>query len=364
VAQVVVLVRVVRDDARMRKLLVASLFLLTSAAAPAPRYRVVEVARGLEVPWSIVFAPDGRMLVTERPGRLRVIAKGVLQPQPLFTFRDVAAGSEDGLMGLALHPDFARNHLLYVSYTTSRDVRVIRYRETGTTLVEPKTIVSGLPGARYHAGCRLKFGPDRKLYITTGDATDRNIAQQMNSLGGKVLRVNDDGSIPADNPFPNSPIWTLGNRNPQGIDWDPVSGLLFETEHGPSGFDGPGGGDEVNILERGRNYGWPLVHHRESRSGLVSPLLEYTPAVAPASGVFWRNDFWFGCLRGEHVHHVVLDAKNRRRVVSEEKLFTEYGRIRDVAAGPDGALYFSTSNRDGRGNVRAGDDRIYRVVGR
>jgi len=174
--------------------------------------------------------------------------------------------------------------------------------------------------------------------------------------------VNDDGSIPADNPFPNSPIWTLGHRNPQGIDWDPASALLFETEHGPSGFDGPGGGDEVNIIEKGRNYGWPLVHHRASRAGFVSPLLEYTPAVAPASGTFWRNDFWFGCLRGEHVHHVVLDAKDRRRVVSEEKLFTTYGRIREVAAAPDGSLYFSTSNRDGRGDRREGDDRIYRVV--
>jgi glucose/arabinose dehydrogenase len=354
------------EAAMLRNLSCIALLLLTTAAAPAPRYRVVEVARGLEVPWSIAFAPDGRVLVTERPGRLRVIVKGVLQPQPLFTFRDISSHSEEGLMGLALHPDFAKNHWLYVSYATSRggalSVEVVRYRETGLSLIEPKTIVAGLPAARFHAGCRLRFGPDRKLYVTTGDATDRQIAQQMTSLGGKILRVNDDGTIPADNPFPKSPIWTLGNSNPQGIDWDPVSGLLFETEHGPSGFDGPGGGDEVNIIEKGRNYGWPVVHHRQSRAGFVSPLLEYTPAVAPASGTFWRNEFWFGCLRGEHVHRVVLDAKDRRRVVSEEKLFTTYGRIREVAAAPDGSLWFSTSNRDGRGDRRDGDDRIYRVV--
>lgn len=351
----------------VRNLICGALLLTLSAAAPAPQWRVVEVARGLEVPWSIVFAPDGRMLFTERPGRLRVIDdKGRLQPQPLFTFREVSAHGEEGLMGLALHPDFAKNHLLYVSYATSRGgdmtVEVVRYRETGTTLVEPKTIVASLPASRYHAGCRLKFGPDRKLWITTGDATTGEIAQQMTSLGGKILRVNDDGSIPADNPFPKSPIWSLGHRNPQGIDWDPVSGLLFETEHGPSGFDGPGGGDEVNIVEKGRNYGWPVVHHRASRAGFVSPLLEFTPAVAPASGAFWRGDFWFGCLRGEHLHRVVLDAKDRRRVASQAQLFTTYGRIREVAASPDGSLYFSTSNRDGRGDRQEGDDKIYRVT--
>lgn len=348
-----------------RNLALALAITLSTSFASAAGYRVTEVARGLEVPWTIAFAPDGRILVTERPGRLRVIVNGKLQPEPLYRFTGVATGSEEGLMGLALHPQFAKNHLLYVSYATSRGgnlmVEVVRYRETGTTLVEPKTIVTGLPAARYHVGCALAFGPDGKLYITTGDGTNRDIAQQMQSLGGKILRVNDDGSIPADNPFPRSPIWTLGHRNPQGIAWDPVSGLLFETEHGPSGFDGPGGGDEVNIIERGRNYGWPLVHHRASRAGFVSPIAEYTPALAPASATFWRNDFWFGCLRGEQVHHLVLDAKDRRRIVREEALFTTYGRIRNVVAGPDGALYFSTSNRDGRGSAKAGDDRIYRV---
>ena len=348
----------------------------SNPAAPAGvPYRLVEVARGLEVPWSMAFAPDGRIFVTERAGRLRVISGGAVQQAPLFTFSDVASGSEEGLMGLALHPDFASNHLLYVSYATkaggSMVVRVVRYREIGSTLTGPVTIVDEIPAARFHAGCRLKFGPDRKLYITTGDATDKDLAQKMDSLAGKILRVNDDGSIPTDNPFPGSPIWSLGHRNPQGIAWHPVSGLLYSTEHGPSTFDGPPGGDEVNLIEKGKNYGWPIIHHRETREGLESPVAEYTPACAPGSAEFYRgsairafeNQFFFGCLRGSHLHRIQFDPARPKRVMSEERLFDqELGRIREVAMGPDGALYFSTSNRDGRGRPAENDDRIFRLA--
>ena len=179
---------------------------------------------------------------------------------------------------------------------------------------------------------------------------------------GQPDEEDDDGTIPSDNPFPDSPVWTYGHRNPQGIDWDPSGGLLWETEHGPSGFDGGSGGDEVNIVERGKNYGWPVIHHEQTREGMVPPLREYTPACAPASAAFWNGDFYFGCLRGEHLHRLAIDPTNRRRIVREEKLFTELGRIREVTVGPDGALYFSTSNEDGRGNPAASDDRIFKVV--
>jgi glucose/arabinose dehydrogenase len=193
----------------------------------------------------------------------------------------------------------------------------------------------------------------------------------MKSLGGKTLRLNPDGSIPADNPFPGSPIFSLGHRNAQGIDWQPGTGLQFQTEHGPSGFDGPGGGDEVNIVEAGKNYGWPVVHHKESAPGMVSPLLEYTPAVAPSGASFstgaalpsFQGDFFFTNLRGEVLIRVRMDPKNPRRVLETEELFRDvYGRLRDVVVGPDGALYVATSNRDGRGRPRPGDDRILRVV--
>ena len=341
------------------------------------QFRVETVVGGLQVPWSIVFTPDGRMIFTERVGRVRVFENGRLRDAPLATIEDVRAASESGLMSLALHPQFAANHFLYLSYAyAGRDeqlVRVVRYRETGSALAERKVIVENIPAAPNHAGCRLRFGPDGKLYITTGDATERELGQRLDTLAGKILRLNDDGSVPADNPFVEQKnvrpeIWSYGHRNPQGIDWQPGTNLLFETEHGPSGFDGPGGGDEVNIVERGKNYGWPVVHHRDSRSGMGSPLLEYTPAVAPASGMFYRgaafpqfrNNFFFGCLRGQTIIRVVLDG---RRVLSQERLLDgKFGRIRDVAEGPDGAIYFSTSNRDGRGSAASNDDRILRLA--
>jgi glucose/arabinose dehydrogenase len=350
---------------------------VTGTADGAVKFRVETVVSNLQVPWSIVFAPDGRIFFTERPGRVRVIENGRLRPEPLAVISDVEARSESGLMGMTLHPQFASNHFIYLAYAYNssngqRD-RVVRYRETGAGLTDRKLIIEDIPAAQFHAGCRLRFGPDGKLYVTTGEATQKEIAQKLDSLGGKILRLNDDGTIPSDNPFAGQKdarpeIWVYGNRNPQGIDWQPGTNIMFETEHGPSGGDAPGGGDEVNIIEKGKNYGWPIIHHTQSREGLESPLLEYTPAVAPASGMFYRGstfpqfrgNFFFGCLRGQTIIRVVLDGK---RVVSQERLLEkQYGRIRDVAEGPDGAIYFSTSNRDGRGSPADEDDRILRLV--
>jgi glucose/arabinose dehydrogenase len=336
---------------------------------------IEKVAGGLEVPWSIVWAPDGRMIFTERPGRVRVVEKGTLNPKPLFVVPDVEESGESGLMSVAVHPQFSSNHFIYLAYAYTGGgvkVRVVRYREAPEGFVDRKVIIEDLPAAQFHAGCRIRFGPDGKLYVTTGDATQRALAQKLDSLAGKTLRLNDDGTVPQDNPFVSQQnarpeIWSLGHRNAQGMDWQPGSNLMFQTEHGPSGFDGPGGGDEVNILEKGKNYGWPTIHHTQTAPGLESPLLEYTPACAPASGAFYRasvfpqfkGNFFFGCLRGERMIRVTLDG---RRVVSQEDLIKNYGRIRDVAEGPDGYLYFSTSNRDGRGKPAEDDDRILRLV--
>ena len=348
-----------------------------SAQKGAVQFRVETVAGGLEVPWAIAFAPDGRIFFTERPGRVRVIEQGRLRPEPIATIEDVRAASESGLMDLTLHPQFASNHLLYLAYAYAgeggQQVRVVRFRETGTALTDRRVVIEGIPAAPNHAGCRTRFGPDGKLYVTTGDATDRTLAQRLDSLAGKTLRLNDDGSVPPDNPFVNqqgarAEIFSYGHRNAQGIDWQPGTNLQFQTEHGPSGFDGPGGGDEVNIVERGKNYGWPVIHHTQTRPGMESPLLEYTPACAPASAMFYRGtafpqfrgNFFFGCLKGERIIRVVLDG---RRVVSQENLLQgQYGRIREMAEGPDGAIYFSTSNRDGRGRPAKDDDRILRLV--
>ncbi|HXG64406.1 MAG TPA: PQQ-dependent sugar dehydrogenase [Blastocatellia bacterium] len=343
-------------------------------AGGAVQFRVETVASNLEVPWAIAFAPDGRIFFTERPGRVRVIENGRLRPEPLATISDVEETGESGLMDLSLHPQFAGNRLLYIAYAyQGGGMRVVRFRESGNALTDRKVIIENIPAARFHAGTRARIGPDGKLYITTGDATDRELAQRLDSLAGKTLRLNDDGSVPPDNPFRNQQgarpeIWTIGHRNAQGIAWQPGTGLQFQTEHGPSGFDGPGGGDEANIVEQGKNYGWPVVHHEQSREGMVSPLLEYTPAVAPASAMFYsgsafpqfRGNFFFGNLKGQRIIRVELDG---RRVVRQERLLEgKYGRIREMAEGPDGAIYFSTSNRDGRGSPAQNDDRILRLV--
>ena len=351
---------------------------VAEAKSDAASYSVETVVGGLQVPWSIVFTPDGRMLFTERPGRVRVFEQGRLRAEPLAVISDVEAAAESGLMGMTLHPRFAENRWLYLGYAYKQDgtkVRVVRFKETGSGLAERTLIIEGIPAERYHAGTRLRFGPDQKLYITTGDAAERQLAQQLNSYAGKTLRLNDDGTVPSDNPFVGRAnvrpeIWSYGHRNAQGLDFQPETNLMFQTEHGPSGFDGPGGGDEVNIVERGKNYGWPTIHHRETREGMEAPLLEYTPAVAPASGMFYRGtgsaalqqfrgNYFFGALRGTSLIRVVLEG---RRVVSQERLFQgQYGRIRDVAEAPDGSIYFSTSNRDGRGSPASDDDRIMRI---
>jgi len=351
--------------------------------ADTPKMRVETVAANLEVVWSIVFAPDGRMFFAERPGRVRVFENGKLRIAPLFTVPDVELSGEGGLMGITLHPKYAENRLIYLAYayqaSGGKAVKVVRYRETGETLTDAKTIIEAIPAARYHAGTRLGFGPaDGKLYLTTGDATNQSQGQELNTLGGKTLRLNDDGTIPEDNPFVNRKdarpeIWTYGHRNAQGMAWQPETNLMFQTEHGPSLIDGVSlfkrsGGDEVNIVAKGKNYGWAKISHKMKRGGMETAIVEYSPAIAPASGMFYRgtlfpefkNNFFFGALKSESIVRLVLDG---RKIVAQEILFAKtYGRVREIAEAPDGSIYFSTSNRDGRGDPNATGDRILRIV--
>lgn len=339
---------------------------------PIKRETVVE---NLTVPWSIVFTASNRLLVTERPGRIRIVENDTLQNKPLITFPEVVSVGEEGLMGLITDPEYTTNKRLFVCLAYQKDNgylnKVVSLNDKGTSATIEKIIIDNIPSAQNHAGCRIKFGPDKKLYITTGDATDKQIAQNLRSLGGKILRVNADGSIPQDNPFPNSPIWSYGHRNSQGLDWHPQTQMLVETEHGPSGFDGPGGGDEINVIQKGGNYGWPLVSHEQTDPRFISPKLVFTPAVAPAAGLFYTSDvipqftnnYFFAALRGSGMYRVVFSDSNPEEVALYEKLKeVDVGRVREIAEGPEGAIYFTTSNRDGRGTERLGDDKIYRII--
>jgi glucose/arabinose dehydrogenase len=346
-------------------------------ATPATRIseevRAEVVAEGLEVPWELVFPPDGRILVTERPGRVRVIRNGALQQAPWATL-PVASVSESGLMGMALHPQFATNGHLYVCYTY-RDSggrlanRVARLTDVEGRGVNHQVVLDGIPGAPIHDGCRLGFGPDGKLYVAMGDAAAAGQAQNLGSLSGKVLRLEADGSAPIDNPFPGSYIYTYGHRNPQGLAWHPVTGDLFITEHGPDT------NDEVNILHPGGNYGWPDILGAVNNPRFRDPILTFTPTIAPAGAAFysgqpaaggpasWEGNFLFANLKASHLHRVILAPPNFRTVLSHQRLFEgQFGRLRAVAMAPDGYLYFTTSNRDGRGAPRPGDDKVLRLA--
>lgn len=337
-------------------------------AADGVQFRVEVVATGLEVPWSLAFAPDGRWFVAERPGRVRIVENGRLLPQPALVLDDVVAQGESGLMGLALHPEFARTRWVYLVYTGRAAGgavnRLVRYREAAGTLAEPAVLLDGLAAASIHDGARLRFGPDGHLYLTMGDAAVPGFAQDLASLNGKILRLTDEGTTPRDNPFA-SPVYSYGHRNPQGLDWHPLTGDLWATEHGAIG------NDEVNRIEPGRNYGWPEIEGDRARPGMERPVLFFTPSIAPSGASFYpgtrlagfRHDFFFATLRGEHLHRVRFDPGDLRRVVADERLLEgRFGRLREVIAGPDGALYFTTSNRDGRGRPAAEDDRILRIV--
>jgi len=305
------------------------------------------MAENLEVPWAMAFLPDGRMIFTERPGRVSILEGK--QVKMVANINTTSAG-ESGLLGVAVDPNFNQNRYIYLYYTSGSFNRVSRF-ELGEKLENETILIDNIPAAQIHDGGRLKFGPDGKLYITTGDASQRELAQDTNSLAGKILRMNPDGSIPSDNPFGNY-VYSYGHRNPQGIAWG-SNDLMYASEHGQSS------NDEINIITRGSNYGWPNIEGNQTAPGIVSPLRAFTEfTLAPSGLAYYQGSLYLAGLRGNQLRQVKLSADGRS-VIGEEALFQDLGRIRDVVE-HDGYLYISTSNRDGRGIPKSGDDRIIR----
>jgi len=331
-----------------------------------PAGEVVVMATGLDTPWEIAFLPSGEMIVAERPGRVRMFGENPVTIQ----VPGVEERGEGGLLGLALHPNFSSNRFLYLYYTTeanNRTVnRVVRYVFDGRTLTEERVVVDSLPGSGNHNGGRIAFGPptacasgqaDCRLYITTGDAGDADLAQDMNSYAGKILVVQDDGA--------GLSVYSYGHRNPQGLAWD-ANGNLWATEHGRSGI--LSGYDELNFIVRGVNYGWPEIEGDETQAGMRAPAAHSGPTVtwAPAGLAYANGTLYFAGLRGSALYaaDIVKEGpptlRSGQGVGSVRKVLEGYGRLRAVTV-HDGYLYFSTSNRDGRGVPAPTDDRILRV---
>ena len=317
------------------------------------------LAQNLDVPWAIDIAEDGRLFFTERTGSVMVVDKnGSLLSDPV-AYINVMQNGESGLLGLVLHPNFTENHLLYVYHTYSNNSavlnKVLMLTENDNKIVESKVIIDNIPAAERNDGGRIKFGPDGKLYIATGDAQQPELAQDAGSLAGKILRLNSDGSIPEDNPFEGSPVYSYGHRNIQGLAWHPLSEDLYASEHGPEG------NDEINLIKPGSNYGWPIEDC--SAEKFEKPILCFNPAVAPAGMTFavldnlgYQNDILLANLKAQHIRLVDLQSN------VESNILTGFGRIRDIVEAADGSLYVATSNRDGRAVPSQNDDKILRII--
>jgi len=335
---------------------------------------------GLEVPWGIAFLDPSTLLITERPGRLRLVEHGKLRPAPVLTLKTSKHTAEGGLLGIALHPDFKTNHLFYLYYTADvggRPVnRVVRYHlaPDAHSARFDRVILDNIPAAEFHDGGRLHFGADGMLYVATGDARNPQNAQNLHTPAGKILRLTPEGKIPADNPFAGSPVYVLGIRNDQAFAWD-QHGKLLIADNGPTGELGRYGHDEVSVAGPGANLGWPTIYSCETHQNMVTPAITWEKAHPPGGASFytgaaipgWQGSLLVGILGAKELHRLVLDTQATPvRVTTSETYFAGdppggFGRIRDVVQGPEGAVYLTTSNCDGRGTCPATKDWIVRL---
>lgn len=297
------------------------------------------------------------MVFTEREGKIKMIdKKGNLVEKDIAVIEDVHSVGEGGLLGVEVSPKFLSNRYIFIYYTyqslgKNTLNKVVRYKFLNGSLTDEKIIVDKIPGGIFHNGGRMKFGPDKYLYITTGDAGEPSLSQNKTSLAGKILRVDEDGKIPDGNPFAN-PVFSYGHRNPQGIAWDKRK-KLWETEHGSSTLD------EVNLIEPGKNYGWPIIRGNEQKTGMLKPDLNSGKDTwAPSGAAILGDSLFFGGLRGEALYEVDL---NSNPLTLKAHFKENFGRIRDVVVGPDKNLYILTSNTDGRGDPTPQDDKIIKL---
>ena len=320
------------------------------------------IAQGLQAPRSIDISKDGRIFVSEKRGSIRVVDNGTLLTEPVGDIKAENIG-DAGLLGLTLHPNFTQNHLFYVYYTYSNGTglfnKVLMLEESNNRIIDSKTILDGIPGNDYRDGGRIKFGLDGKLYVSTGDASIPELSQDLNSLAGKILRINEDGTIPQDNPFSNSPVYAYGFRNVQGLGWAPNSGALYSSDQGGTG------NDEINLISPGKNYGWP---HEECNSSdednrYTPPLLCFNPSLEPSGIAFafsnnlgYQNHLIVATLKGSHLRDIDFDSG------SQNTILVGYGRIIDLVESEDGSIYVLTSNTDGRALPQQGDDKILRLT--
>ena len=343
--------------------------LLAAAAVPAAWPQVYQeegvmvevVADHLRIPWDGEFAPDGLLFLTARPGTLHTIQDGVVSE----VLRLEVGGGEGGMLGVALHPNYTDNRLVYVYHTSTHSGNmVIRYEHHDAGLIQDAVIIKDIPSSTYHNGGRIHFGPDGMLYVATGDASNAPLSRDLGSLAGKILRLTPDGAIPADNPFEGSPVYAYGLRNPQGISWDDA-GRMVATDHGPSGFYDRAH-DEINAIVAGGDYGWPDSIGDRVVTGTIPPIIHSGDETwAPSGAVHltnssipqWNGMILYGALRGEHLGLVSPDGS------LHQKLFEgEFGRIRAPIQHPDGSVYLLTSNTDGRGSPTPDDDRLIRIT--
>jgi glucose/arabinose dehydrogenase len=328
-----------------------------SPSADAPAEVVRTIATGLAAPWGVAFLPNGDAVVTERD-----TTRVLLLEAPSYDVREVGrieaavglgdVGGEAGLLGVAVSPDFDSDRTLFFYYSTDTDNRIVKARLQGGRLSTPQVILDGIPQGGIHDGGRLAFGPDGYLYASTGETGEGDLAQDKGSLGGKILRITTDGDPAPGNPF-DSPVWSYGHRNVQGLAFDD-DGRLWASEFGDKTYD------ELNLIRKGRNYGWPMVEGRGGQDGLVDPQVVWSTDVNSPSGLAWLDgNLWLASLRGERLWRV--DVHGDRASHPVDFFVGRYGRMRTVVPTPDGRLWVTTSNTDGRGDPADGDDRILLV---